>query len=56
MSRPSAAADLKLLLDHMIAGRLRSHVGAEFDWQDLGEAWALNKKGGTAGKIVLTWT
>ena len=48
------AADLQILVDHLAAGRLRSVVGARFAWTDLAEAWALNQRGGTEGKIVLT--
>lgn len=49
------AADLQILVDHLQAGRLRSVVGATFPWTELSEAWALSQRGGTEGKIVLTF-
>jgi len=54
MLKPNAT-DLGLLLDHLAAGRLQSVIGARFGWADLADAWALNQKGGTPGKIVLTF-
>ena len=47
------AADLQILIDHIEAGRMKSVVGARFHFTALEEAWALNQRGGTAGKIVL---
>ena len=47
------AADLQILIDHLAAGRMRSVVGARFDWTELDQAWELNRRGGTQGKIVL---
>jgi NADPH:quinone reductase-like Zn-dependent oxidoreductase len=49
------ASDLQILIDHLAARRLRSVVGERMAWPQLAEAWALNKRGGTAGKIVLQW-
>jgi len=54
MLRPNAA-DLQILVDHMVAGRLRSVVGATLPWTELSEAWALSQRGGVEGKIVLTF-
>jgi len=54
MLKPNAA-DLQLLTDHLAAGRIKSVIGARFPWTELADAWALNKKGGTEGKIVLTF-
>ena len=49
------ASDLQILVDRLASGSMRSIVGASFAWTDLADAWALNQKGGTEGKIVLTW-
>lgn len=49
------AADLGLLVERLAAGQLESHVGATLAWRDLADAWALNQRGGTAGKITLSF-
>lgn len=54
MLKPNAA-DLQLLVQYMANGTLRSVVGARFPFTELAEAWKLNQRGGTPGKIVLTY-
>ncbi len=54
MLKPNAT-DLKLLLDRMQDGSLKSLVGASFDYTELAAAWQLNEKGGTLGKIGITY-
>ena len=54
MLKPNAE-DLGLLLNRMATGELRSLVGSTFPFTELAQAWALNKRGGTQGKIVLTY-
>ncbi len=49
------AADLGVLIDHLAEGRMRSIVGARLPWTELAAAWELNQRGGTEGKIVLTF-
>lgn len=50
-----SAADLQILVDHLASGQMRSVIGARFEWTELEQAWALNQKGGTQGKIVLVF-
>lgn len=54
MLKPNAK-DLSLLLGWMQAGSLKSLVGASFDYTALADAWRLNEKGGTLGKIGITY-
>ncbi len=54
MMKPNAA-DLGVLVKMMADGKLRSVVGARFPFTALEQAWDLNRRGGTQGKIVLTY-
>lgn len=54
MLKPNAK-DLSLLLGWMKQGNLQSLVGASFPFTDLADAWRLNEKGGTLGKIGITY-
>lgn len=54
MLQPNAQ-DLGLLLGWMQEGSLQSQIGARFDYTELAAAWRLNEKGGTLGKIAVTF-
>jgi NADPH:quinone reductase-like Zn-dependent oxidoreductase len=54
MLKPNAK-DLSILLGWMKQGNLQSLVGASFPFTELADAWRLNEKGGTLGKIGITY-
>ncbi|MFT5582430.1 MAG: NADPH:quinone reductase-like Zn-dependent oxidoreductase [Cognaticolwellia sp.] len=54
MLKPNAK-DLSILLGWMQQGKLKSLVGASFPFTELADAWRLNEKGGTLGKIGITY-
>ena len=54
MLKPNAT-DLGLLLGWLQDGSLKSLVGASFPFTELADAWRLNEKGGTLGKIGITY-